>query len=154
MVVLFQVDKKALENQQSWVNQKLDVWMDPQISVWLWSGDKKSIISSTCSASEVGIGRQPLTQKTRPSRLIRCDVWIVERLRYRTDRPTVRPTDWPTDRLTKERTHRRTDGATFFGSKSACQKVSVCSPMLVVFLTPTHNVPSHRNTSTLFTLSP
>ena len=29
-------------------------------------------------------------EKTRPSRPIRCDVWIVERMRYR-------PTDQPTD---------------------------------------------------------
>ena len=31
--------------------------------------------------------------ETRPSRPIRCDVWIVERLRYPTDQPTDRPTD-------------------------------------------------------------
>ena len=29
---------------------------------------------------------------TRPSRPIRCDVWIVERMRYPTDQPTNRPT--------------------------------------------------------------
>ena len=33
--------------------------------------------------------------RTRPSRLIGCDVWIVERMRYRL---TNRPTDQPTDR--------------------------------------------------------
>ena len=32
----------------------------------------------------------PMTRKTRPSRPIRCAVWIVERMRYR---PTDRPTD-------------------------------------------------------------
>ena len=31
--------------------------------------------------------------KTRPSRPIRCDVWIVERMRYPTDRPTDQQTD-------------------------------------------------------------
>ena len=31
--------------------------------------------------------------KTRQSRPIRCDVWIVERLRYPTGRPTNQPTD-------------------------------------------------------------
>ena len=32
--------------------------------------------------------------ETRPSRLIRCDMWIVERMRYRpTNQPTNRPTD-------------------------------------------------------------
>ena len=32
-------------------------------------------------------------QQTRPSRPIRCDVWIVERMCYPTDQPTNRPTD-------------------------------------------------------------
>ena len=33
--------------------------------------------------------------ETRPSRPIRCDVWIVERMRYRpTDRPTNQRTEW------------------------------------------------------------
>ena len=36
---------------------------------------------------------EQLVEKTRPSRPIRCDVWIVERMRYPTDRPTDRPTD-------------------------------------------------------------
>merc|ERR1712074_134300 len=32
--------------------------------------------------------------KTRPSRPIRCDVWIIERMRYRqTNQPTNQPTD-------------------------------------------------------------
>ena len=35
----------------------------------------------------------PTVKVTRPSRPIRCDVWIVERMRYPTDRPTNRPTD-------------------------------------------------------------
>ena len=32
-------------------------------------------------------------KKTRPSRPIRCDMWIVERMRYPTDRQTDRPMD-------------------------------------------------------------
>ena len=32
-------------------------------------------------------------KERRPSRPIRCDVWIVERMRYPTDRPTDQPTD-------------------------------------------------------------
>ena len=35
--------------------------------------------------------------ETRPSRPIRCDVWIVERMRYPTDQPTDRLTNRPTD---------------------------------------------------------
>ena len=31
--------------------------------------------------------------KTRPSRPIRCDMWIVERMRYPTDQQTDQPTD-------------------------------------------------------------
>ena len=31
--------------------------------------------------------------QTRPSRPIRCDVWIVKQMRYPTDRPTDQPTD-------------------------------------------------------------
>ena len=31
--------------------------------------------------------------QTRPSRPIRCDVWIVKRMRYPTNQPTDRPTD-------------------------------------------------------------
>ena len=34
-----------------------------------------------------------VTKSTRPSRPIMCDVWIVERMRYPTDRPTNQPTD-------------------------------------------------------------
>ena len=43
-----------------------------------------------------------LYQLTRPSRpIIRCDVWIVEWMRYRpTDQPTDRPTDQPTNQPT------------------------------------------------------
>ena len=37
-------------------------------------------------------------RETRPSRPIWCDVWIVEQMRYPTNRPTDRPTDQPTDR--------------------------------------------------------
>ena len=37
-------------------------------------------------------------EKTRPSRPIRCDVWIVERMR---DRPTDRLTNLPTDQRTE-----------------------------------------------------
>ena len=41
---------------------------------------------------------QALIYETRPSRPIRCDVWIVERMRYRpTNRQTDRQTDRPTD---------------------------------------------------------
>ena len=36
---------------------------------------------------------KPLYGITRPSRPIRCDMWIVERMRYPTDRPTNRQTD-------------------------------------------------------------
>ena len=43
--------------------------------------------------------------KTRPSRPIRCAVWIVERMRY----PTDRQTDRPTDRETVRQTVRKTD---------------------------------------------
>ena len=32
-------------------------------------------------------------KKTRPSRSIRCDVWIVKWMRYPTDQPTDQPTD-------------------------------------------------------------
>ena len=36
-----------------------------------------------------------LVEITRPSRPIRCDVWIVERMRYRqTERPTDQPTSY------------------------------------------------------------
>ena len=34
---------------------------------------------------------------TRPSWTIRCDVWIVKRMRYPTNQPTDRPTDQLTD---------------------------------------------------------
>ena len=36
---------------------------------------------------------EQIEKRTRPSRPIRCNVWIVERMRY----PTDRPTNWPTD---------------------------------------------------------
>ena len=32
-------------------------------------------------------------EETWPSRPIRCDMWIVERMRYPTNRPADRPTD-------------------------------------------------------------
>ena len=37
--------------------------------------------------------RKERKEETRPSRPIRCDVWIVERMRYPTDQPTDRPTN-------------------------------------------------------------
>ena len=40
-----------------------------------------------------GRSATPPILKTRQSRPIRCDVWIVERMRYPTNRPTDRPTD-------------------------------------------------------------
>ena len=46
-------------------------------------------------SQQIGHTHQRIRAKTRPSRLIRCDVWIVELMRYR---PTDRPR--PTDRLT------------------------------------------------------
>ena len=39
----------------------------------------------------------PWFKQTRPSRPIRCDVWIVERMRYPTNQLTDQPTDQPTD---------------------------------------------------------
>ena len=38
-------------------------------------------------------GLVPLLNKTRPSRPIRCDMWIVERMQYPTNQPTNQPTD-------------------------------------------------------------
>ena len=42
-------------------------------------------------------GETRILPKTRPSRPIRCDVWIVKRMRYPTDKPTDQQTDRPTD---------------------------------------------------------
>ena len=40
-----------------------------------------------CHRGHVGIPTH-MSERTRPSRPIRCDVWIVERMRYPTNRPT------------------------------------------------------------------
>ena len=39
------------------------------------------------------IGEKGNNHRTRPSRPIRCDLWIVERMRYPTNQPTDQPTD-------------------------------------------------------------
>ena len=41
--------------------------------------------------------RERERERERTSRPIRCAGWIVERIRYPTNRPTDQPTDQPTD---------------------------------------------------------
>ena len=53
--------------------------------------------------------------RTRPSRPIWCDVWIVERMHYQ---PTDRPTNQPTNRLTNQ----PTDTAGYRGALSHLKK--------------------------------
>ena len=56
------------------------------------------ITSSECVSSTVTQIRLFIWCSTWPSRPIRCDVWIVERMRYQpTNRPSNQPTNRPTD---------------------------------------------------------